>query len=166
MGFLIGMCCLFCNSLNGCIKVTLLPMVEMWEGWNSLSVNLHNKQVLPTPESPRSRSLNSTSYCLAMLSYVKGTQRRVSMSTLFTVSSSRFFHRPVRAYVPIPRKTVWMKQESMWAEISQERFCCGGGCGGLQNALSAFRRHPSHLRKWVEITDTQHHDFNTDIDLD
>lgn len=42
-------------------------MVEMWDGWNSLSVNLHNKHVFPTPESPRSRSRKSTSYCLAMV---------------------------------------------------------------------------------------------------
>lgn len=44
-----------------------LPIVEMWEGWNSLSVNRHNKHVFPTPESPSSRSRKSTSYCLAML---------------------------------------------------------------------------------------------------
>lgn len=42
-------------------------MVEMWDGWNSLSVNLHNKHVFPTPESPRSRSRKSTSYCLAIV---------------------------------------------------------------------------------------------------
>lgn len=45
----------------------LLPIVEMCDGWNSLSVNLHNKHVFPTPESPRSRSRKSTSYCLAMV---------------------------------------------------------------------------------------------------
>lgn len=43
-----------------------VPMVEMCEGWNSLSVKRHNKQVLPTPESPMSSRRKSTSYCLAM----------------------------------------------------------------------------------------------------
>lgn len=43
-----------------------LPMVEMCEGSNSPSVNLRNMHVFPTPESPRSSSLNKTSYCLAM----------------------------------------------------------------------------------------------------
>lgn len=50
-----------------CWWCTVLPMVEMWDGWNSLSVNLHNKHVFPTPESPRSRSRKSTSYCLAIV---------------------------------------------------------------------------------------------------
>lgn len=48
-------------------RCRVLPMVEMWDGWNSLSVNLHNKHVFPTPESPRSRSRKSTSYCLAIV---------------------------------------------------------------------------------------------------
>lgn len=43
-----------------------LPMVEMCEEWNSLSVKRHSRQVLPTPESPISSSRNSTSYCFAM----------------------------------------------------------------------------------------------------
>lgn len=43
-----------------------VPMVEMCEGWNSLSVKRHSKQVLPTPESPMSSRRKSTSYCLAM----------------------------------------------------------------------------------------------------
>lgn len=44
-----------------------LPMVEMCEEWNSLSVKRQSKQVLPTPESPISSSRNSTSYCFAMV---------------------------------------------------------------------------------------------------
>lgn len=43
-----------------------LPMVEMCEEWNSLSVKRHSRQVLPTPESPISSRRNSTSYCFAM----------------------------------------------------------------------------------------------------
>lgn len=43
-----------------------LPMVEMCEEWNSLSVKRHSRQVLPTPESPIRSSRNSTSYCFAM----------------------------------------------------------------------------------------------------
>lgn len=43
-----------------------LPMVEICEEWNSLSVKRHSRHVLPTPESPINSSRNSTSYCFAM----------------------------------------------------------------------------------------------------
>lgn len=96
------------------MKVTLLPMVEMWEGWNSLSVNLHNKQVLPTPESPSSRSLNSTSYCLAMVSY---GQQLKELSVGFPCPPSSKYHLLAFSIdVRIPRKSVRIKQESVWSE--------------------------------------------------
>lgn len=97
MGFLSGISCLFCNSLNGCMKVSLLPIVEMWEGWNSLSVNLHNKQVFPTPESPRSKSLNSTSYCLAMVSYGHNSRNSASGFHVYPLHSIIFSPFPSTA---------------------------------------------------------------------
>lgn len=159
MGFLSGISCLFCNSLNGCMKVSLLPIVEMWEGWNSLSVNLHNKQVFPTPESPRSKSLNSTSYCLAMVSYGHNSRNSASGFHVYPLHSIIFSPFPSTA----PRLRVDRpnncpdKRAVMRAEMIQERW--SGGCGGLVCAPYSFRWHPSHLMKWVEITELKHHAF-------
>ena len=52
-----------------CWRASFLPMVEMCDGSNSLSVNLRNMHVFPTPESPSMSSRNNTSYCLAMTTH-------------------------------------------------------------------------------------------------
>lgn len=63
-------------------------MVEIWEGSNSLSVNLRNMHVFPTPESPSMSSLNNTSYCLAMSMKLKSRSQHDSFMELLADAST------------------------------------------------------------------------------
>lgn len=107
------------NKANeSCWRCVVLPMVEMWDGWNSLSVNLHNKHVFPTPESPRSRSRKSTSYCLAIM--LRVLLKNKSRSQLTRISDPA----PPASHVGSEAQHVRLRSHCCWVGRSVTKQGC------------------------------------------